>query len=160
MNQPQKHIIMNFKTLGLLSIAAMTLWACKDKNKKDEPKTDQQKPTIEISAPAANAEILQNAQLEIVAILTDNVELESYKVDIHYVTAGDTHKGTGDQEVEWDYTTEAQVNAGLKTYDLNLFTKVPSNAKPGNYHLLIRAMDAAGNENEEYIEFKVVLDTI
>lgn len=160
MNQPQKHIIMNFKTLGLLSIAAMTLWACKDKNKKDEPTADKQKPTIEISAPAANAEILQNAQLNISAELTDNVELGSYKVDIHYVRTGDTHKGTGDQEIEWEYENEAQINAGLKTYDLNLSTTVPSNAKPGNYHLLIRAVDAAGNENEAYIEFKVVLGTI
>lgn len=151
---------MNFKTLGLLSIAAMTLWACKDKNKKDEPTADKQKPTIEISAPAANAEILQNAQLNISAELTDNVELGSYKVDIHYVRTGDTHKGTGDQEIEWEYENEAQINAGLKTYDLNLSTTVPSNAKPGNYHLLIRAVDAAGNENEAYIEFKVVLGTI
>ncbi len=151
---------MNFKTLGLLSIAVITLWACKSKNKKDEPTADKQKPKIEILAPEANEEVSQNAPLNISAELTDNVELEFYKVDIHYVTAGDTHKGTGDQEVEWDYTTEAQVNAGLKTYDLNLFTTVPSNAKPGNYHLLIRAVDAAGNENEAYIEFKVVLGTI
>jgi len=46
---------MNFKTLGLLSIAAITLWACKSKNKKDEPTADKQKPTIEILAPEANA---------------------------------------------------------------------------------------------------------
>lgn len=151
---------MNFKTLGLLSIAAITLWACKDKNKKDEPTADKQKPTIEILAPEANEEVLQNAPLNISAELTDNVELESYKVDIHYVRTGDTHKGTGDQEIEWEYENEAQINAGLKTYDLNLSTTVPSNAKPGNYHLLIRAVDAAGNENEAYIEFKVVLDTI
>lgn len=92
--------------------------------------------------------------------MTDNVELEFYKVDIHYVRTGDTHKGTGDQEIEWEYENEAQINAGLKIYDLKLSTIVPSNAKPGNYHLLIRAADAAGNENEAYIEFKVVLDTI
>jgi hypothetical protein len=83
--------------------------------------------------------------------LSDDVLLKSYKVDIHPNFDGHAHKSTPASDAEdaaenffftkaWDLP--AQRNVDVHHHEI----RIPANATPGNYHLMVYCTDAAGNE--------------
>jgi hypothetical protein len=128
----------------LMAISFTTITSCDD--------SDTVKPIIRLIEPEED-EILKigdenGVHLELE--LSDDVMLKSYKVDIHSNFDGHVHvsapkaasEGTVDFTFNRSYDISGQRNVDIHHHDI----KIPSNATPGDYHLMIYCTDAAGNE--------------
>lgn len=136
--------------------AAISFTSCSDDD------TDTQKPTIVIQEPHAEEEVAPGGELHIEAIFTDNVELASYKIEIHEDFDDHTHavyKNSHDVN-PWSYDKTFEIPAGLTTFEAVEHLDIPTeiNGEPiseGTYHLGIYVTDAAGNEQQEFLEFHI-----
>jgi hypothetical protein len=77
--------------------------------------------------------------------VSDDVMLKSYKVEIHNNFDGHTHSRTTRTtpfyfEKTWDLS--GKKNADIHHHEI----KIPEDATPGHYHLMVYCTDAAGNE--------------
>lgn len=140
------------KKLINLSLVAISLFfiACND----DETVLDTEKPIVIINSPTANEEIDSGEQMDLNATFTDNVELATYKVEIHFGGDGHEHKTLNNEHedhIEWNYQTTGVLNGQADTIQLQI--DVPEKAEEGLYHLGVYAIDKAGNENVSWITF-------
>lgn len=140
------------KKLINLSLVAISLFfvACNN----DDAVIDTEKPVVIINSPTANEEIDAGVKLPIDAHFTDNVELATYKVEIHFGGDGHEHKTLNNEHedhIEWNYQTTGTLNGQADTIQLQI--DVPEIAKEGFYHLGVHAIDKAGNANVSWITF-------
>jgi hypothetical protein len=136
--------------LSLLVVSFIT--ACSDDD------GDTKKPQIEITEPADHAHFHPGETFVLKAEISDNVELASWKVDIHYDSDGHAHKSAiheEEEEVEWNKHFSGVIEPGLKYFELELEIQFPANAKHGDYHIGVYATDKAGNEQIAYLEIEV-----
>lgn len=125
----------------------------------DKEKTaDTVKPAIHLIAPeeGETLEIGDEHGIHLEMELSDDVKLNSYKVDIHPNFDGHSHTRAASETVDFRYVNRWDVtgkNAHIHHHDI----KIPSNATPGNYHLMVYCIDAAGNET--FVARNIVLST-
>ncbi|MBS7333707.1 MAG: DUF4625 domain-containing protein [Weeksellaceae bacterium] len=137
-----------FKTLILAATPILLLSSCSS----DDDKLDTEKPKIVLGKPTDHQSYELGSTIEVQAILSDNVELGSYKIDIHSDGDGHEHRST---TTNWDFS-DTGVIEGNKEYVLNKTIQIPAgNITEGHYHLGIMVIDKAGNETESYIEIVV-----
>ncbi len=119
---------------------------------------DNTMPEINVIKPADDTHFKQGDVIDFEAILTDNVAVQSYKIDIHYAGDGHVHEKSASEEdhVEWsmqkDYaidTPAAQVTVSHSEI------VVPENAEPGGYHFGVYCVDAAGNESSVFLDMEI-----
>ena len=140
-----KHIIMTFLAISFLS-------AC------DNDDVDTTKPHVEIISPENQTHYHAGDEFRLKALITDNEALASWKVSVHYNADGHTHKSASilaEEEVEWQQDWSANMEAGLASFELVQTITVPANAKHGQYHLGVFALDKSGNEQVVFIEIEV-----
>lgn len=84
--------------------------------------------------------------------LSDDVMLKSYKIEIHNNFDNHPHSrgnaaANAEETVDFifnrSYDVSGQKNAHIHHHDI----KIPANATPGAYHLMVYCTDAAGNES-------------
>lgn len=141
----------------LLAISSFVFISCD----KDED-SDTTKPVILLNEPE-EGQALQIGNLKGMHFdmdLSDDVMLRSYKIEIHNnfdnhphsrgnAVAKDGSNGAADAEETVDFTfnksydVSGQKNAHIHHHDI----KIPANATPGAYHLMVYCTDAAGNES-------------
>ncbi|TLX77063.1 DUF4625 domain-containing protein [Labilibacter sediminis] len=124
---------------------------------------DTTKPEIEIIKPVAaegedHIEFHQGDSFDFESKFTDNLELKSYKVEIHYNGDGHEHgaqtkSATAEDHVEWDQEWTGDLDGKEDVAKITM--EVPENAEPGEYHLGVYCFDAAGNETQAFIEIHV-----
>lgn len=116
---------------------------------KNEPNRDRVKPRIDLEDPAEGERVAigdpHGMHLEMK--LSDNERLSSYKLEIHPNFDGHTHKIRANEEAKKPFYFSRtyqldQREANIHQHDV----KIPANAQPGNYHLMVYALDKAGNE--------------
>jgi hypothetical protein len=93
--------------------------------------------------------------------LSDDVMLKSYKVDIHPNFDEHVHsttlKSASSETVDFTFNKSWDIS-GQKNADIHHHEiKIPANATPGNYHLMVYCTDAAGNE--AHLARNIVLST-
>ncbi len=127
------------KRLWLLPLAAIAFTACK----KDEPDTTA--PTISISTPTNEQKVAIGGSFKLSGTISDDMELASYQVDIHEAEghSHDHKSGDHDHSEEWEVKKNFNITGTSHTVDVNF--GVPSNAEKGEYHVIINALDKAGN---------------
>jgi hypothetical protein len=133
----------NFLTICLTAIFAFASFACKEDG-------DTTKPIIRLIEPE-NGDVLQignenGAHFE--AEFSDNQMLVSYKVNIHPNFDGHAHAQTKDvaSTVDFEYEhswTISGKNVAVHHHEI----KIPDNATPGDYHLIVYCTDDEGNES-------------
>jgi len=128
--------------LALSIIVSLFMTACSDSEKGDTTK-----PVIELLAPAegSNLKIGNEKGIHLEMNLADNEMLASYKIDIHNNFDGHDHKAEG-ETVPFTYNNSWKVS-GKNAYIHHHEILIPANATPGNYHLMVFCVDAAGNES-------------
>lgn len=148
----------NVYMVCLMAIASAVFSSC---DKDDDG--DTTKPVINLIEPEEGdvLKIGSDAGVHFELELSDNVMLKSYKVDIHPNFDGHVHavvsRATSSETVDfmfsrsWDLS--GQRNADIHHHEI----KIPANATPGNYHLMVYCTDAAGNES--HIARNIVLST-
>jgi hypothetical protein len=119
-----------------LSIPFFLFHSCK--------KADKESPKAAILSPTDSAEIVAGTDLPFAAMITDNEALSQYKIDIHENFEGHTHdKANG---VIWSKIIIDNISGLVASPAFSI--PVPENAGAGWYHLILTAVDAAGNQSE------------
>jgi hypothetical protein len=107
-------------------------------------KADKESPKAAILSPTDSVEIIAGSDLPFAALITDNEGLSQYKIDIHENFEGHAHdKSTG---VIWSKVIINNISGLLASPALSI--PIPENAGAGWYHLILTAVDAAGNQSE------------
>lgn len=129
----------------------------------DDDKGDVTPPVISLAEPEEGAELLIGGEhgVHLEMDLADDVELKSYRINIH---SNFDHHGHGsktkaaDETVTFSFDKVYDDAAGKKNHHVhNHDIVIPANATPGDYHLMIYCTDAA--KNETYMARNIVLST-
>ncbi len=123
---------------------------------------DTQKPEILIDEPFDGQVLFAGDDLHFEAYFLDNMELKSYKIDIHPNEDGHDHKST-DDEGEWSFQKSWDFEPGQRNIQVNHHEIViPSMIDgvaihTGDYHFLVYCTDKAGNESWISIAIEIEL---
>lgn len=143
-------------------MAAVLFTACSN---DDDNAVDTQKPTITILEPHDEEEIAPGEELHFEAVFTDNVELASYKIEIHNAFDDHTHSGLkGAEDNPWSFSQVYQIPAGRTTYEAVQHIDIPTmiNGEPiseGAYHFGVYVTDTSGNEEQAFLEIHIENDS-
>ncbi len=134
---------MNSKTIlfgALFVCASVFISSCK----KDTP--DTQAPTITaVEEPAMNDTFLTGGELHIDATISDNEELSQLKIDIHASEDGHNH-GKVDASAYWETVVILDLTGASSS--VHEYIDIPADAASGLYHVILTAVDKAGNQSE------------
>ncbi len=140
---------MKTKTIATIffMVLPILIFSCK------KEKADIEKPKIKINLPVEDAEYKSGETIPFNAVLSDNIELSEYSIDIHNA-AGHGH-GRLMQIKEWDEEIKGSLSGILQAVKSDIV--VPSGADTGSYHFIVTCLDKAGNEADFVeIDFKVI----
>ena len=131
---------IKFFAVCLMAISSTLFSSCEEDG-------DIVKPVINLIAPEEGAvlEIGDDHGIHLDMILTDDVMLKSYKIDIHSNFDNHVHSRSTESTVDFSFNKSWDVS-GRKATIHHHEIKIPADATPGNYHLLVFCIDAAGNE--------------
>ena len=141
---------IKFSIVCLMAIFSLFFYSC-DKNDGDTVK-----PVINLIEPEEGTalRIGDDHGVHFDMELSDDVMLKSYKVDIHSNFNGHAHLKSTHSTVDFTFNKSWEVS-GKNTTIHHHEIKIPSNATPGNYHLMVFCTDAVGNES--YVARNIVL---
>ena len=149
----------NFSLVCLMAISLATFSSC---DKDDDG--DTTKPVIHLMKPEEGCvlKIGDEQGIHFDIELSDNVMLKSYRVNIHSNFDGHAHSSalkaslseTADFTFDKSWDISGQKNADIHHHEI----KIPANATPGNYHMVVYCTDAAGNE--AHLARNIVLSVI
>lgn len=131
------------------------IWSCS----KDDDK-DTSKPLIELEEPANGDTLFIGYNTHLGMDLSDDVQLKSYKVDIHSNFDGHSHSKSSAAAGTWTFTKSWDVSGSKNVHIHHQEIEVPitvngvSIAK-GKYDFMVYCTDAAGNES--YVVRSVVV---
>jgi len=133
--------------LSFFSFLIFTVIACDSDNEGDTTK-----PVIRIITPEENAHLLIGDEEGVLfeAEFSDDTQLASYKIDIHYVS--DNHTHTRHEEEEDDRLPEFNYQrsftlSGTSERVSHRNIVIPEGVLPGAYHLVVYCTDSFGNES-------------
>lgn len=120
----------------------------------DDEVLDITKPVITLLSPKDHAHLHLGDTFTVEAILKDDIELGSGKIDIHYSGDGHQHRSIN---TEWKYSKEIQISSGKKEEILSHQITIPKEGiLDGSYHLGVFLIDKAGNQTQTFIEIDIV----
>lgn len=145
----------NYFIASILIISGTIFQSCSN---DDDSGVDTQKPIISLNQPTEHQIFLPGGSILINADFSDNVELRSYKIEIHSGDDGHTHKTA--EEAGWFYTESVEIEPGLthKNIDKSIVIPTEINGLPileGHYHLGIYLIDRAANEQHLFTEIVI-----
>ncbi|MCD8029377.1 MAG: DUF4625 domain-containing protein [Bacteroides sp.] len=132
--------------LSFFSFFLCTVAACDSDNDGDTTR-----PVIRIIAPAEDAHLLIGDEEGVLfeAEFSDDIQLASYKIDIHYAGDGHMHTrhGDGEEELpEFSYQRSFTLQ-GTREQVSHRNIVIPEGVRPGEYHLVVYCSDTSGNES-------------
>jgi len=163
---------------ALVSVLTLSIVSCgSDGDDKDMTPPAITDKGIDVPSPI-NCEVYHPGDvLAVRYMLTDDVELGSYNIEVHdnfdhhtHSTEGDhDHEGTecedtgdhhhdGSEEAEgtvWKYNESFKTPAGATTYAIHQDITVPKDARHGDYHFMIKVTDRAGWSSLKALSIKV-----
>lgn len=124
-------------------------------------KEDTKKPVINLIEPEDEEVFFTGTEIHFEAEFSDDTELASYKIDIHF-DDGHTHKSAGlVDEVEfsfqksWDFEP-GKKNALIHHHEIVIPELIDGKpVKTGHYHFMVFCTDKAGNESFVAIEIEI-----
>lgn len=114
---------------------------------------DREKPVIALENLTDSVRLATGDTLELHLRFSDNQKLAQYKIDIHEAFDGHTH-GKIYRARPWSRIKIGDLSGTLQ----KVIEKIPvfDSAAAGPYHLIVRAVDAAGNEAEFLLKTLIV----
>jgi hypothetical protein len=158
--------------LIILSIFTMVLVSCG----KDD--VDTTKPVIKLNNLADETAFQPGDTIQFECVFSDNVELLSYKVDIHGVSDEHEHEYKSLEVVpksllleeeghEWSFEKSWEFEKGQQQVSVShkeivipetiMEGQIEEPILPGHYHFGVFCADVAGNENFVFVEIKIGL---
>lgn len=148
-----------FFALMLFLSAAIAFTSCTKDEDDPADEKDTTKPQINLTSPANETEFLPGDAIDFSAVLSDDKELGSYKIDIH-PGEGHDHKSTLDNGA-WSYQKswslpEGSTNETVSHSEIVIPEEVDGvPTMPGDYHFLVYCTDKAGNE--EFVAHDIII---
>ncbi len=142
----------------VLSLTVLFFTSCSD---DDDNNVDTTRPVIVLNEPTDHQEFLPGEEIHFDADFSDNVELGSYKIEIHDASDGHSHRSAhDDHDVAWAYEITNQFEAGLRNQNVHTHIDIPVtiNGEPikeGHYHLGVFCTDRAGNQSQVFVEIVI-----
>lgn len=122
---------------------SMAFIACdKDDDDNNGIAPDTTPPVVTLTEPHDDESIARGTDLHVEGEITDDRGLAQMKIDIHY--AGDGHGHGGKTSMEFEY--EAVITISGTKWQFHEDIAIPNEADTGKHHLIIYALDAAGNQ--------------
>jgi len=156
---------LSTKYFYFLSILALITSCSSD----DDADKDLEKPTISINYdggfPQACAELTKGETYNFRALVTDNLELASYSIDIHNNFDHHTHD---DQEATCVlepikepvdpliFVENYSIESGQTSYEFNVSITIPNDIDTGDYHCSYAVTDVTGWQSITSIDIKIV----
>lgn len=152
---------MKTRLVYLFSITATLLFASCSED--DDSVVDTESPEITIIEPHDEEEIAPGGEIHFEALFTDNVELASYKIEVHNVFDDHTHavaKQEEHQDNPWSYSEVFIIEPGKTSFEVLNHIPVPAeingeHISEGHYHFGVFVTDAAGNEAQAFLEIHI-----
>lgn len=144
---------MHMKTKFILLIFSLTLFlSCSD--------DDTKKPIIEVVTPTDGDHFHPGETISVRINFSDNEELASYKIEIHFNNDRHNHKNGSTTDTPFQYTTTGNFEKGLNRFELVHDIDIPAlinelPVKNGEYHLGVYCIDKAGNQREVFVEIEI-----
>lgn len=140
----------NLKSITALLFASLLILSCE----KDDETIDTTKPTVTISEPHNEDAFKPGDEIHFEAEFSDNIALESYKIDIHINADGHAHKPSTiteeDDHEAWDYEFIDKLSGASQQVMEHFAIPTQVNGKPieeGEYDFGIYTIDASGNQS-------------
>lgn len=131
-----------------ITLSSVFILSCSD----DDVTLDTEKPSILLAKPTDDQHYHLGDIIDVEALLKDNLELSSYKIDIH--SADGHHHRTAN--LKWEYKFEESIPNGKKEFVMKHAITIPETGIiEGDYHFGIMVIDKAGNQQTKYIEIEV-----
>ena len=98
-------------------------------------------------------------------LLSDNVELGSYNIEVHNNFDHHTHSTSAAEcEIDaekapvnpWIYNSDFDIPQGQQTYTAIINIDIPADIDPGDYHFMVRLTDQAGWQQLKSMAIKIV----
>ena len=134
----------------VLFVALFSLVSC---DSSDD--LDTTKPEISIITPTDHQEVLPGQTLHFLANVSDNESLASYKIEVHNSDDGHQHRSLVQSYSTEAFSTEIVGILSGKSQEISHNIQIPSDVLHGHYHVGIFVIDAAGNQNENFVEIYI-----
>ena len=98
-------------------------------------------------------------------LLSDNVELGSYNIEVHNNFDHHTHSTSAAEcEIEaekapvkpWVYNSDFDIPQGQQAYTAIINIDIPADIDPGDYHFMVRLTDQTGWQQLRSMAIKIV----
>ena len=98
-------------------------------------------------------------------LLSDNVELGSYNIEVHNNFDHHTHSTSAAEcEIDaekapvnpWVYNSDFDIPQGQQSYTATINIDIPADIDPGDYHFMVRLTDQAGWQQLRSMAIKIV----
>lgn len=136
---------------GILAFTAACNKECED-CPKPGPSADVTKPVITVITPVNDAVVTTGQNMTFTAKFTDDRELSQFRLDIHSSNDGHSHGKLSGAAVPFSLDTIVNL-VGVNT-ESSFPIFIPADAAAGLYHVIVTAVDKAGNE-AEFVETDV-----
>lgn len=114
---------------------------------------DSEKPVVDIHEPVSNDIIEVGSTFHLDFSITDNDELNQFKIDIHGDHDGHTHGKLA--EILPAFDTIVIENISGNAINRHIDFTIPAGAWPGPYHITVYATDKSGNEGMSTVKVTV-----
>jgi len=145
----------NIKLLHI-SLALSFLFIVASCSKDDD--VDTEKPKITINTPKDKAHLHPKDVIHADFDISDNVELASWKIDIHWAGDGHEHSAATTQDEtpakKWEFKSNGDVS-GKKNAHVHEHITVPEGIEGGDHHFCVYAVDKAGNESLACVDLDI-----
>ncbi|MFY0714081.1 DUF4625 domain-containing protein [Seonamhaeicola sp. NFXS20] len=156
----------NLKLRVIPSLIILLIMSC---SSDDNNAKDLEKPTITVNYdggfPQGCQELLKGETYNFKALVTDNLELASYSIDIHNNFDHHTHDdqvATCDLDPVKDptnpfiYIESFSIESGQTSYEFNVSITIPTDIEAGDYHCSYSVTDVTGWQSITSIDIKIV----
>ena len=143
---PAKHSNFIFIKIGTFLLALIPLLGFTENN---DNKSDEYSPKIELYSPVQQLDVIPGKSINVSALLQDNLELDSYKINIiKGGSSSDRFAEAFSSYQDLDANGDAlPMITGSKSFELNFSLKVNEKAIVGDYTFFLILKDKAGNEH-------------
>jgi autotransporter translocation and assembly factor TamB len=139
-------------SLVLAALVALGISSCKKNDDNNSTPQDTTKPSASLASPSDKDEFTSGNKINVMATITDDVELSQAKIEIHENFDGHSHMKNGSPAFEWD----SIIDLSGKSATLNFSINLPVDIAAGNYHFTMKVLDKSGNE-ADFVEADIKL---
>ncbi len=136
---------MKFIKYALVTLFSVGLMSCGSGGGDD---TDKEDPKITITSPTANQSFAPGETISASFTATDNKELKSYVVSVNFFQAVGMTVKTTPVEFVFDKSGTLTGKSQVVPFDMEL----PTDAKEGQYKMVVTVTDAATDANVKAVE--------